>query len=422
MISRILKIMIFFTVAAHSSLTAKVGADLTVWGLIDGNAFRNYEAIQDQVVQPSFTLYYFRPFNNVAFRLYYTGTGTAFKNFPQRRFLYQTGGMNGSYSSDESRFSFYWGAELDFRDNEPAYAYYEYHQNSTYFNMKADWHEMTATYGGLSTLSRKYKLLPQFDFREISGFLRQNIYLPTRTTVMGSVTLGRKRFVETVLSDKAVDEVADVTDPEDSRGGNGRGNGQGNGQGNGYGRGGTIAAIPVPTAEIESVYASMQGKSVTRMQLSLRLAQSLTEQTGLAVEVSQNRSLSGQGRYLSYQDGGYEENDLLFDDPYNYDFESIFLELTQILPFSVQLKTGWQGWDKRYYYPAFDMEGNPVYDENRSDQKQSVWIQLSRVFPKIYLFQSTRIFLSYAGFKNRSNDPFYTYSGYVAMFGWQIQI
>lgn len=227
--------------------------------------------------------------------------------------------------------------------------------------------------------------------------------------------------METVESDATIDGIVEITDPEDTRGGNGRGNGQ-NGNGKGNEQGQTVSTIPDPVAEVQSVYVSMQGKSVTRMLSSIRIAQSVTATTGLAVEASRNRSLSGQGRYLSYQDGGYEENDLLFDDPYNYDSDGVSLELTQILPFSIQLKAGWQGQDKRYYYPAFDMEGNSIDEENRSDQKQSIWIQLSRAFPAIFKLQSSRVLFSYTGYRNQSNDPFYTYSGYITMLGWQIQI
>lgn len=416
---RIVRKAIFFLSALSAiSLHAGAGLDLTVWALADGNAFRNYETLGDRILQPNLVLYYNQLINNFTFQIYYSGSGAVFEKYPQRRFLYQTIGMKGGCASEEARFSLNWGGEFDFRTNEAAYAYYEYNQKSAYANLRAGWTASAATFAGLSAVVRTYNLLSQFDFDELSGFVRQNVYLPTRTTLIGSVTIGRKRFAETVRSD-AIEAVEDMTDPEKTRGGNGR-NGNGQGKGN-NGKRGSVVSYPDPAAHVRSVYVSMEGRTVTRVLVTLRAAQSVTRTTGIAAEIGRNRSISGRGRYISYQDGGYEEDDLLFDDPYNYDSDALLIELTQILPFSIQLKAGYQTEDKRYFYPALDMEGGLIAD-NRSDRKHSVRLQFSRAFPGWIRFRSLRLLLACTGYWNRSNDPFYTYSGYTALLGWQIQL
>lgn len=390
---------------------ARIGLDLTVWAVKDGNAFRNYEAVSDQILQPGLSLYYSHETETFRFRTTYSGSWTGFNVYNQRQFFLHDAGLSGQWMPTQTRLTVYWGGDFGVRRNESAYEYYDYRHGTAYLNFRVDEGDAAATLFGISLKNRRYSALPQFDFNEWTGSLRQHVYLPTRTTVIVTAVVGQKRFTQSInAGDTTAQQVIAITDPENTRGNSGKGKGSSNSSGKGK-------KTQAVEEDVAAVYTSLSGQKVSQLILSLRLAQSVTPKTGIAAEISQKQFLKGEGRYLSYQDGGYEDEDILFDDPYNYSGKNWSVELTQILPLAIRLKLGWDSEHKQYVYPAFDFDGNPVDDANRNDRMQSVWMQMTRSFSSI----NSELFFSFRTIQNESNDPYFDYEGGVTSLGWQIR-
>ncbi|HEX9654191.1 MAG TPA: hypothetical protein VGA99_10810, partial [bacterium] len=157
--------------------------------------------------------------------------------------------------------------------------------------------------------------------------------------------------------------------------------------------------------------------SVSQWIGQMRMAQSLTNTTGLSTDVILRRNLENDVRYLAGQVSGYTSEDELFDDPYGYESEELGATLTQLLPWKFTFKAGTEyKWKDYVNRPALDLNGDALSSgELRSDRQIWTWLSLGKTFE----FRSGRtvsLFGEFYRIDNQSNDSYYDYQGNFVSF------
>ncbi len=377
---------------------SQVGLNINLWTVADGNTFRNYENLADVIYQPNITLFYDHSNSKGGARLLYEGSAFLFNEFTTRQYHYHNLGITGNRSMGESGPVLLWGIRGGKRYNKDEYKYYDYKHAQGYLNLRFDGNGIWVL--GALVRFQDYEELSQFSFWETQGFIRGSFFLKTRTTIIGRMQAGFKKFTESLISEEIILETVSGGMP-----GNGHGQGRNNNQ---SGNEQTLTRIMQVESSRDGVFQWIG---------SLRLAQSIGVKTGLAIEGTIHRNPKGGSRVLSGQDSGYETNDILFDDPYSYNSDKISLELTQMLPWNTQLKLGAESSLKRYDRPAYDLEGSPIEELLRRDTLKTGWISIRKTIPLKGFVKGLIVFLYYNQINNTSNDEFFKYTNRMTGLG-----
>lgn len=420
---------------------AGFGIDLSTYVAQDQNAFQNYEELPDLIIQPSLTLSYTKQWSTTYIRTYYEGGYAFFKTYTQRVFQTHYGGFTIQQYLGESGPVLSAGLQAGKRTNSDSlYTFYNYNHYLGYFNLRKTWNTHGMSMIGVWHQVRQYEKIPEFDYGEFRCFVQQNIFFPTRTTLIARVQLGYKKFLKSTVSESVVQElVPRMDDPESgSAGGRGQGGSEkgGGSGGNGTGRGNNSGNNRSDSVDLQNrsisqadtsyetvnrtVRVELPGKEILQWKYSLRIAQSVSSKTGLAVECRIHRKAEGNGRLLSYQDSGYEADDPLTDDPYNYNSNTYSLQLTQKLPWAVVLKGGWDDESRQYDYMALDLYGEALSDSSmRNDRRSLLWMSLQKRF-SLGRIRRAEVSFSYHYIKNQSNEAYSNYQDQVFSFGWSL--
>ena len=407
-------------------LSAGLNVDFSTWLIKDQNAFRNYEAISDFIVEPTAAVSYIRSWKNSRIRAFYEGGYTHFQEYDQRIFHTHYGGLALHHGFGESGFTVAAGFQAGQRANrDSVYTYYNYNHQIAYLNIRRLWQSRGITLAGAWMQQRYYRQIPQFDFRELRIFLQQNLFFPTRTTVIGRIQFEIKRFLASTVDERLVQTmVIRMDNPGSGQSDRSRNQGRGNGRGETGNRNtGTVSSADTAVEILERVVrVETPGREVMQLKCSLRVAQSVSATTGLAVEGRIQRRVQGSGRLLSYQDSGYEDDDPLADDPYNFESQTLVVEWSQRLFWGMLLRTGWQSEWKDYAYLALNLEGEPLQERPvRKDARSLVWFMLTRQFV-LGGRTSAEIFLSCHLIDNESNEAYSDYQNQIFTLGWRVGI
>ena len=401
-IVRFLVFLLTTSLAVSQGMTG-VGLNMTYWTLIDGNTFRNYENVADVIYQPNISLFYDHAGENGNVRLFYEGSAFLFDTFPIRQYHSHNLGITGNQLMGDGTPVIAWGIQGGRRFNREEYRYYDYTHIQGYLNLRFDKGSKSIWVIGTQARLQDYQELPEFSYWETNGFIQGTIFLKTRTTIIGRVQAGYKKFVEPIVNeDVIIDNVS----------GDKRGRGPGHGQGSIPGESESNTS---QTVQLESLR-----DHVVQLMGSLRLAQSLGSRTGVAVEGIMTRNPIGGSRVISGQDSGYEENDDLFDDPYSYESDEILLELTHMLPWNSRIRIGAEAAIKRYDRPVYDEEGNPLEGILRRDDRKLLWVSLQKIFPMKRTVKSLIFTFNYTVLDNSSNDTYYGYENTIGSLGCSI--
>ncbi len=152
---------------------------------------------------------------------------------------------------------------------------------------------------------------------------------------------------------------------------------------------------------------------VTQWLGSLRIGQSVFENTGISIMAQYQTNLKKESRYLASINASFSDDEL-FDDHYGY--EGLMLQgmLTQALPFDSRLRFSFSSQEKKYSnLPAYNLQGVQIA-HNRLDRRNVLTIQLQKEFD-LFTLQ-----LMYEHIKNSSNDPFYDYKNNAFTIGLTI--
>ncbi|MBN1894554.1 hypothetical protein JW906_08665 [bacterium] len=387
----------------------------------DGNAFRNYENIPDLVCEPEWRLYFSMQPQRHSIHLYYEGSAVRFRDYDDRRYQTHAFGAGHAWTFSEMPAVLAWNFRTGLRRNQPLYAYYDYRYMEGNVDIRLDPDSWWASGAGFYMVGRRYDILSSFDFNEWRLQLRQNFYLPTRTSLIGRFILGREKFMNPAPQADEIESI--VAEPSESRPtGGGKGYQKGRNKSQQAGRAAVLFAVAADSLNDSAVDVGIPGREVLQWTASLRAAQALGERTGLAFEGRYRKPLSGEGRTLRYQDSGYEDEDFLFDDPYSYQSREGTIELSRLLPWSVQFKTGFDYADKKYLYAAGLPEGYDGQEQSRRDDRRLFWVVLTKQIFVGKWVRMMRLNLYAARIVNKSNDAYFDYKANVFSLGWGLSL
>ena len=296
------------------------------------------------------------------------------------------GGVYRADLSDSGRLRLFLGATAALRDNGDAWADAGYRALGGMANVEYRPSDGRTLRFGYRLDGRELPNIPELDQIEHDTFVSALFNFQTRTTLIGEVRLGAKSYA----GGPTLPEVS----PTVTQGGSGRGRGV---------RGSTVRS---------GLAASTPGgERAGRVAWRVRVAQSLADQTGLALDYSARHTFGTVPPGLVTTPAHFYD-DGVYDDPYASDARTIGATLKQILGGAGAVR-GWVGWQGRDYRatPALDLEGEPLpgaaLREDRVWRAGVAWVV--PVFPHRTGQLAVDLDLGYAFTDHRSTDAFYDY-------------
>ncbi len=381
-------------------LRAQWVKSVTLGTSYDDNAFRIYDAKTDYVTHVAG--YFARNFPGQRWqgRLYYEGQFNIFAHFSDRNFLYQKAGLALAHSLSKKKTFIFLGLNGQHRLNRATYNYYDLNEISAYVNLKHYLASGTILQFGYRARRRAYAQISSFSYFENFLFARITYSLPTHTTVVFESHYGQKHYLQGISNPGAVHTGFYDHDYGHQPGG------MGHMRDSRWNPGGTTSVVSQP--------------GVSQWAGSLRLAQSISPNTGVHLEGLLRRNLRDAVRYLAGQVAGYANEDELFDDPYGYESEEAEIGLTQLLPWQMTVEmTANVQWKDYVNRPALDLAGNPLPSSAlRKDRLAYARLTFSKSIALRNEMQSLEIFGQLSFFDNQSNDAFYNYTRRLFVMGF----
>ncbi len=284
----------------------------------------------------------------------------------------------GLYNNDEStKFGIY----ANQRFNKVEYDFFNYSDFTGYLKQKINWSFMhvllqtSATYKWYNNLKSYNNALFTLGIQLNKGF-------ETKTTFIFQSLLSYKNYVNT--------GTESITQ--------GR---SGKGMMSGYGYNSTYTdTLLYPKVTSTQIFSS------------IRIAQSIFENTGIAAYY-QNRSLiEGSGTWYGSTNYNYGDESDLYDDPISRRENTFGLELTQILPGLIILKSGFMYSDRTYPSQGIYTDAETLLvDLNRNDKQKYYYASLSKSFLLSEKSeQSLNLNLVYNYINSESNSFWYNYN------------
>ena len=344
--------------------TAQFSVEAEVGTMVDDNVNNNSLRLSDRIISAGLQAGYDWTTDRTNTTLQYNGGYNYFTMVPGRSNQVHAGGITFAelFGDDEETL---WNAAASYsvRTDREEFAYYDNSAAMLSSSLKHQFSDMFVGRTGYTMRLMRFPNLSSFDHAEHQFFIQGSAFLPSRTTIIGQVDLGMKLY-STPNEDTTV--VA-------------------------TGRGRRSSALSSP--------------GVTQLAGSVRIGQSLFEQTGLSVAGGYQLNLRKDTRYLG-STSGLIADDEIFDDHYGYEGPQATLMLTQILPWDIKARlTGTWQWRTYSTQPAFDEAGTQIASQ-RLDTRSAVNVTFTVPLPAL----RCTLGLAYDHIWNASNDPFYAYT------------
>ena len=173
----------------------------------------------------------------------------------------------------------------------------------------------------------------------------------------------------------------------------------------------------------DTLYSPSSNAFISQINYFGRIAQSLTEKTGLALQYSVKNILGGTASYVRELEYIYGDESQYFDDPVSYSSAFYTIQLTQILPQDIMFRLMFSKGDKDYpsHGIYLDLEN---FDQNimRKDNQSYFQISLIKDFYTGNDEQNTlSLQLSFDIVSNKSNSYWYNYETNSLNFGIDFQ-
>jgi hypothetical protein len=382
---------------------AQLRTKVAIFSSYDDNAFRNALGQTDFITTTALSLEY-QP-NKSNFSLFVNGNMNLFKDYFDRRYFSNSFGAAFTKPfGDEDENAFSTNATYFMRFNKERYNYYDFSQFVGSLNIKyyLDSEEGLLSRAGYRLRYRNYRNLEEFSYLEHYGFVQLSRFFETKTTVSAEVDFGNKNYV---MSPSAYSTAGSSTGTWGMMGNGGMtGNGEMMGNGERWSHGGGNMD---PTTRLIS-YSS---PNTTQLIGIVRVAQSITQTTGLSVQYLRRWDLSDRTRFLSNGAVDYQGDEELWDDPYGYHGDEYNAALTQVLPWEMTIRISADYLVKDYARRIFtptdtDVPTGPL----RSDTRLVGSVEVRKTLETDWaVFNGIMISVSYFYQKNNSNDPYYNF-------------
>ncbi|MFH1198351.1 MAG: hypothetical protein V1720_21800 [bacterium] len=144
----------------------------------------------------------------------------------------------------------------------------------------------------------------------------------------------------------------------------------------------------------------------------LRIAQSLTASTGLAVQYTNRSLINNDAEKYKSLNLTYGDESEIFDDPVNYESNGFLVELTQVLFDDMVVKAGYYFSGKTYPSQGiYDKENNYDLSKDRTDTQHIFNLSLSKEFEVEFLNNAPlSVGMNYQMINNSSNSYWFKYN------------
>ena len=395
--------ILLFLICGFLPAQAQWVKSFSVGTIYDDNAFRTYAEKSDYVAQLSGYLAREHSSEQWQSRIFYRGNYNLFARYIERNYLWQQAGVALNRLLGKKRNVLFLGLNGAHRSNRALYDYYNLAEATAFGNIKLYLVPSAFTQFGYRWRGCWYSNLDSFSYTEHFLFARLTHSLPSLTTLVVETNYGRKIY----LQESSIVETDTPLEDGWHYGQHGGGMGhRWNDQQTG-----------------ENAMTSLARPRVGQWVGSVRVAQSLTANTGVSLEFLLRRNHEDGIRYLAGQVAGYTSEDELFDDRYGFESEELSFSLTQLLPWQMSLKLGgemqWKDYPNR---PALDLEGNALASgELRNDRRAKGWLSLGKSFLLDESGRALDLVAEYYLLDNRSNDAFYDFRSSAVTLGGDLK-
>jgi hypothetical protein len=333
--------------------------------LFDDNTFNNSYQIADRITETGLSTGYRWERDRSVIGLAATGGVSYFSIHPSRSFSSFTLNADDRASlDDDGNHSLQATVQFGLRTNHEEYRVYDHRQfvvaASARHYLDGSW-TLRETY---TFRIASFPALGELNYLEHAAGAQGGITWPSRTTMIARLEFGMKIYAAPA--------------------------------GDG---GGTVA----PSGGSPAIAAGSPGTS--QLLASLKLAQGLSDNTGISLLAQYQATLAKESRYLSFPEGIVSDDDM-FDDRYGYDAPFTSVVLTQLLGDDVRCAAA-LSYQRRQYSvrPALDMDGVSVLALRRIDRRTALSLDSQIDLP----FGGMSLSLLYEYIINTSNDPLYMY-------------
>ncbi len=366
----------------------------------DENIFRNYLEASDWVNQTAVNFQQILQVGKLPLRLNYSGDLNLFYHYSDRLSHAHEAGLELVLNlSKQLRCQF--GAAGQLRKFSPDFEIYDYQTLAAYAQLDVQNWQATPIQMGYRFRQRDYQNLSELSYQEHYGFFQIKHFFPTRTTFIGELNFGRKKYTNLQTAAKTVV----VTPKTPSKG-----------WGKRYGRGSSM--MPSDTSMVAYNMTALQAQ---RVSLSLKLAQSLFFKTGVSFEYVRQLKPENNVRYLTGMDYSYSKDDELYDDPYAYSSHEGEVTLTQILPWQSTLKI-YASWANKNYLYTIAPDSSPGQiqtNEKRNDQQKLFGMSFQKNVKINRGLRSIGFYASANYLINASNDRYFDFDGIFVQSGFE---
>jgi hypothetical protein len=272
-----IKLILLYLFIFVPSIFPQWDFSLSTYQEFNSNPFRAVNASSELI--STFDLGIQKEFENLSFNILYYGNYNNFsKSFEMNYYWHQL----GVYSSTEN---FGWGIYAEQRINKPEINYFDYFNYADYVNKSFNFFDINWE-GNLSFNSMNYSVISDFNNWVASGRILARKSFLTKTTLIGTIVFNYKGFKNYISN---IDST--------------------------YGD--------------DYIYYTSEDVNVSQIELNCRIAQSVGEKTGLALNVHYKDILSGSGFSASLFESTYGDMEL-YDDPISQEGYSVGGMLTHI--------------------------------------------------------------------------------------------
>jgi hypothetical protein len=307
----------------------------------------------------SFELGIERDFNSLGIGYY--GNYSIFQNIDERNYYWHQFGV---WHSTEDIIA---GLYFEQRANTTDYEYYDYTNYNGYIKHQLLLDEINIFSNAVISLT-DYSYLNDLDNLLLKvGFLLNKSF-ETKTTIIGGLNYNYKNYFSTNLND--YDLVGDSLSTSDSK-----------------------------------AYTS-------QLNYFGRIAQSLTETTGLAAFYSSKNIIGGTANYIRTLEYIYGDESQYFDDPISHEGYTLGAQLTQVLPEQIMFRALYTIEEKDYPSQGIYLDFE-IFDDKiiRHDKQTNLAFSLTKYF---YLGEelqnSIMLSLSFESTDNSSNNYWYKFN------------
>ena len=351
---KIVQTIVFLSVLLISQSNAQFGFYTEVSSYYDDNIFNNYLAETDFIHSLSAGAEYDIESESNNLNMFYDGNFTFFNEYNQKSSsIHKAGIVNTYFINDEHPINV--GANYSLQMYREDFNIYDWNSVSAYVNYRHLTGENDFILAGYIFNRVKFNNLDEFSYNEHKGLIKLQLAYETKTTLLFSGEIGYKEYLQTY-------NYSDITN------------------------------------------------SAFRFSSSLRVAQSVSDNTGLSVFAGIKKNFKDGTRYMNRNDYYYFEEEML-NDQYSTDGYDGGAKITQLLT-PILILSGFANYTQKNYtnLPAADLEGNPLGDF-REDKRLSYGVKLEvslvSILPGLYGN------ISWNYIRNNSNDPFYDYNNQV---------